>query len=125
MANYQILQKGSRYAPPTKERDSDDFDYGAFTDRANQRNVLFPDRFINHHAIMSMLRYPCAPRGAAEGYVNGFTRSSKRTTVILVFLALHTSLCNAWQADAFRVSFWWRVAGVAYPQLQVPRHSKT
>ena len=30
-------------------------------------------------------------------------------------MALHTSLCQRWQANAFRVSFWWRAAGAAYP----------
>ena len=29
-------------------------------------------------------------------------------------MAFHTSLCNAWQANAFRVSFWWPYSGVAY-----------
>ena len=53
-------------------------------------------------------------QSAAEGYLNGFTRSSKKT-LSCVFSALYTYLCNAWQANTFRVSFWCRTAGVAYP----------
>ena len=44
-----------------------------------------------------------------------FDPQSKKTLSILLFVALHTPLCNAWQANAFRVSFWWRTACVAYP----------
>ena len=43
------------------------------------------------------LKAPICTRRLAEGYPNGLTRSSKKT---LFFFALHTSLCNAWQANA-------------------------
>ena len=36
----------------------------------------------------------------------------KKTRSILFFVVLDTSLCNAWQANAFRVSFW-----VGAPQM--------
>ena len=32
------------------------------------------------------------------------------------FVALHSSLWNAWQANAFRVSFWWAYSGCCTPQ---------
>ena len=56
---------------------------------------------------------PKCTKTLAESYINGLARSSKKPRSF--FLALHASLCNAWQANAFRVPFWWRTAGVAHP----------
>ena len=47
--------------------------------------------------------------------IDGETSSSKNPRT-LFFVALHTSVCNAVQANAFRIPFDGRTAGVAYPE---------
>ena len=66
--------------------------------------------------IVWVVEIPICTKRAAEGHLNGLTRSSNNHGHAF-FLALLEILRNAWQASAIRVSIWWRTAGVAYPQL--------
>ena len=45
-----------------------------------------------------------------------FDQQFKKPKSNLFFVALDTSLCNAWQANAFQVSFWWPYIGCCVPR---------
>ena len=73
-------------------------------------------RIINSDADLCMCNRSQLHQNACLGLPPKVRPAVQKTTVFFFFfVAVHTSLCNAWQAHAFRVSFWWRAAGAAYP----------
>ena len=65
-----LAPKNGPVQKSTNEGDDDDFDYGALIDRADQRDQLPPNKFINHNTIMGE-RIMVSNRSIMHGKVTG------------------------------------------------------
>ena len=65
-----LAPKNGPVQKSTNEGDDDDFDYGALIDRADQRDQLPPNKFINHNTIMGE-RIMVSNRSIMHGKVIG------------------------------------------------------
>ena len=82
-------------------------------DRMQVRCILQEDR-SKKETRWWRCRDPQIHQTARLGLPQWCGQQSRKPRSILFFVALHTSLCNAWKASACRVSFHGRTAVVAY-----------